>query len=333
MRRPVLSRGSLLLAIAAAAIAGAAITFVDRAGAVPLTGETPAATRPRTEPVEARRKPGPEAPRPQKPTDEKPTDEKPGGEAPQPALPAAAPVSPTPPPPKAEAIEVDVSTRTVAVTSAFSGTEIVVFGSVDNSRQESAESGYYDVVVVVEGASAPTIVREKTRMLGIWVNSERVRFETLPLYRAVASTRPLEEIAEARILSVNGVNLDRTLRGPMGSAKSLAFGAAAIRLKRRDGLYVNQEFGVAFIGRTLFRAGVKLPANIPVGPLDVRVLLFKDGKVLASKAATVRLERQGLERLIYDFAYEHPFFYGLLAVSLAVGAGLIASAVFQRQTA
>lgn len=248
---------------------------------------------------------------------------------------AAAPPVPQPPPPaapRAEAIEVDVSTRTVAVTSAFSGTEIVVFGSVDNSRQESAESGYYDVIVVVEGASAPAIVREKTRVLGIWVNTDRVRFETLPLYRAVASTRPLEEIAEPRVLAASGVNLDRLLRGPSGSPKTLQFGAAAVRLKQRDGLYVTREFGVAFIGRTLFRAAVKLPANIPVGPLDVRVLLFKDGQVLASKAASVTLERQGLERLIYDFAYEHPFWYGMLAVSIAFGAGLLASAVFQRQT-
>lgn len=247
--------------------------------------------------------------------------------------PTTKPEAPKPEPPKAETIEVDVSTRTVAVTSQFSGTEIVVFGSVDNSRQESAESGYYDVVVVVEGATAPVVVRRKSRVLGMWVNTDEMQFETLPLYRAVASTRPLDEIAEPRILSNLGVNLDRVIRGPTGTAKSIAFGGAAIRLKQRDGLYVGQDFGVAFIGRTLFRAGVKLPANIPVGPLDVRVLLFKDGRMLATRTANVRLERQGLERLIYDFAYEYPFWYGVLAVAMAAGAGLAAAAFFNRQTA
>jgi Putative transmembrane protein (Alph_Pro_TM) len=50
-----------------------------------------------------------------------------------------------------EAIQADVSMRSVAVTSSFNGTEVVIFGAVDNSRQASAESGLYDVVIVVEG--------------------------------------------------------------------------------------------------------------------------------------------------------------------------------------
>jgi uncharacterized protein (TIGR02186 family) len=246
----------------------------------------------------------------------------------------AAQRSPAPPalPPPAEGIEVDVSTRTVAITSVFTGTEIVVFGSVDNSRQQSAESGYYDIVVVVEGAAAPAVVREKRRMsgVGIWVNATRMRFE-LPLYRAIASTKPIDEIAEPRELLVNGISFDKIFAGLNPGKPGLdAFKGAVMRLKQRDGLYVTQDFGVAFIGRSLFRAGVKLPGNIPIGPLEVRVHLFKDGKVLASKSANVRLERQGLERLIYDFAYEYPIWYGFLAVAMAAGAGLVASAVFQR---
>ena len=50
-----------------------------------------------------------------------------------------------------ESVQADVSARTVSVTSSFNGTEIVIFGAVDNSQQPSAESGYYDVVIVVEG--------------------------------------------------------------------------------------------------------------------------------------------------------------------------------------
>ena len=45
-----------------------------------------------------------------------------------------------------ESVQADVSARNVAVTSSFNGTEIVIFGAVDNSQQPSAESGYYDVV-------------------------------------------------------------------------------------------------------------------------------------------------------------------------------------------
>ncbi|MGE0022455.1 MAG: TIGR02186 family protein, partial [Hyphomicrobium sp.] len=79
------------------------------------------------------------------------------------AQPAAERAADKPAPPQGkEAVEADVSTRTIAVTSAFTGTEIVVFGSVVNSRQPSPEAGYYDVIVVLEGLDAPLLVRRKT---------------------------------------------------------------------------------------------------------------------------------------------------------------------------
>ncbi len=249
----------------------------------------------------------------------------PSNDAPDPPSQPGAPAAPAP-----EGIEIDVSTRNIAITSTFSGTEIVVFGSVENSRQQSAESGYYDIVVIINGATAPAIVREKSKVFGIWVNADRMRFETLPLYRALSSTRPVDEIADKAILASNQITLDHYIRPGDSNEKAQLFSSAAARIKQRDGLYVARDYGAAFIGRSLFRATAKLPANIPVGPLEVRVLLFHDGKVLASRTASVRLEREGLERLIYDYAYEQPFLYGLLAVAMALGAGLIASAVFQR---
>jgi uncharacterized membrane protein len=52
-----------------------------------------------------------------------------------------------------ETVEADVSTRSVAITSSFVGTEILIFGTVENSRAPSAEAGTYDVVVVVKPIS------------------------------------------------------------------------------------------------------------------------------------------------------------------------------------
>jgi uncharacterized protein (TIGR02186 family) len=273
------------------------------------------------------------------------------GVPPSPALapPAAAPAEPPPPtpqPPAAptkpvappEKVEADVSTRTVAVTTQFTGTEIIVFGSVTNGRQETAEAGYYDVVILVEGSGAPSIVRLKDQIGGLWVNAAQVRFDGLPLYSAIASTRPIEEIAEPRTLVTHGIGFGRARMFPgVGSSPTTAqeldnYKSAAIRLKQRDGLYVRQDTGVVFRGSSLFRANIKLPANIPVGPLEARVYLFREGKMLSSNMATVRLERQGFERLVYDFAFEYPFWYGLLAVITAAAAGLTAAAIFQRPT-
>jgi uncharacterized protein (TIGR02186 family) len=237
-----------------------------------------------------------------------------------------------------ERIEVDVSSRSVAVTSSFNGTEIVVFGSVENSRQPSAESGYYDIVIVVEGAMAPIVARKKSNVGGLWVNSSSVRFASLPIFYAIVSSRPIDEIAEPSVRDAHAIGFahvpmsvaSKTLTSGVSDEELKGFREAIVRLKRKEGLYVSADYGALFIGRNLFRATVALPANIPVGPVKARVYLLRGGEVLSDAAATVTLSRQGFELLMYDFAHRQPLLYGLFCVALAVGAGLLASTLFRK---
>jgi uncharacterized protein (TIGR02186 family) len=236
-----------------------------------------------------------------------------------------------------ESVEADVSTRTIAVTSGFTGTEIVVFGTVVNSRQPSAEAGTYDVIVVLEGAPMPLLARRKSNVAGLWVNTEHAAFESAPSYYAIASTRPIEEIADDALLEKNAIGLDYVRLSP--AAKSVidtqpavlkTFKEAVIRLKQHEGLYLKQDYAVIFIGKSLFRSSISLPANVPVGPLTTRVYLFREGELLSTFSSRVRLEREGVELWLYRFSVRHPAAYGLLAVLVAVAAGLIASALFRR---
>ncbi|WP_439544201.1 TIGR02186 family protein [Hyphomicrobium sp.] len=248
-----------------------------------------------------------------------------------------------PPPGRPEAeqkerVEADVSSRTIAVTSGFTGTEIVVFGSVVNSRQTSAEAGYYDVVVVLEAMATPLLARRKSNVAGLWVNTASVGFEGAPSYCAIVSTRPLEEIADDDLLERHAIGLDFVRLAPAARSaietqpgELKAFKEAVIRLKQKEGLYIKADYGVIFIGQSLFRSSITLPANVPVGPLTARVYLFREGELLSTFSTKVRFEREGLELWLYRFAMRQPVLYGLMAVLVAVAAGLIASTVFRRR--
>lgn len=235
-----------------------------------------------------------------------------------------------------EAVEADISTRSVAVTSSFTGTEIIVFGSVEHSRQPTAESGYYDIAIVVDGTPTPIIARRKANVAGIWINAQSLRFETVPSYYAIASTRPVEEIADPQILDQHRIGFDSihmkvAAEQPQLPPADLAdFRSAVIRLKQKEQLYKKSDYGVAFIGRSLFRSAIALPANVPVGPLVTHTYLFKDGKLLSRSTKRVSLQREGLERFLHNFAFDYPLLYGMFAVFAAVAAGLIASTMFKR---
>jgi uncharacterized protein (TIGR02186 family) len=236
-----------------------------------------------------------------------------------------------------ETVQADVSTRTVAVTSSFTGTEIVVFGAVDNSRQPGPESGYYDVVVVIEGAPSKIAVRKKSRVGGIWLNTRNAEFDGVPSYYAIWSTRPLEEIASEGTMIGYEIGFEHVRMTPAGGTEAAGsqakvpavdatdFRAALVRLKARQGLYVRNEFGVTFIGKSLFRANIALPANVTVGPFETRVYLFHDEKLLSQYSARLNLEREGVERHLHDFAFSWPLIYGIATVLIAAAAGLAAA--------
>jgi len=238
-----------------------------------------------------------------------------------------------------ESVQADVSARNVAVTSSFNGTEIVIFGAVDNSQQPSAESGYYDVLIVVEGVPTRTVARRKNNVAGLWLNTAAATFDLVPSYYAIASTRPIDEITTEEFRATHGIGFQHLRFAPaFGEAQGLStedlaeFRRAIIRLKRKQGLYVQDPFSVAFIGRSLFRATIELPANVTVGPFETRVYLFREEKLLSQYAVRLNLEREGVERHLHAFAFGYPTLYGLMTVMIAVAAGLTASTVFRKST-
>lgn len=262
------------------------------------------------------------------PVPERPLPETKAGE------PAAAPPAKAEP---REMVQADVSTRRVAVTANFSGTEVVVFGAVDNSRQASAEAGLYDIVIVLVGTPSRLVARRKANVAGLWLNVQSLVFDSVPSYYAIASTRPLDEIASEDVLKAYDIGFEHvrmtlssgTFSGPP-TKEIKEFREAVVRIKQRERLYQQEQYGVAFIGRSLFRASIDLPANVTVGPFDTRVYLFRDGELLSQYTVRLNLEREGLEEILHGFALRHAALYGLAAVLMAVGAGLLASAFFRK---
>ena len=84
-----------------------------------------------------------------------------------------------------------LSQDTVETTSNYTGTDIVVFGAI-----EQAEAGGNDVVVVLRGPDADMIVRKKDSVAGIWINRDQERLYGMPSYYYIASSKPLAKMAD-----------------------------------------------------------------------------------------------------------------------------------------
>jgi uncharacterized protein (TIGR02186 family) len=231
-----------------------------------------------------------------------------------------------------ETVETDISSRNIAIESTFTGASIVVFGTITRSRQTAPEAGLYDLAIVIRGPEQPVLIRRKSRVLGIWINTESRPYQNVPGYYAVLSTRPLNEITDKKTLNKYGIGFDSLLIERAGvNGRQDPFREAVLRIRRDQGLYRDKETGAAFIGTSLFRATAELPANVPVGEYWVDVFVFREGKLIGEHSSTLTLRKQGFERFVYTLAFDRPLVYGLVAVAAAMIAGLLASAIFRRE--
>lgn len=233
-----------------------------------------------------------------------------------------------------EAISSDLSSRNISIQSNFTGARLVVFGTVEHSKQDASESGIYDIAVVVRGPDKTFVTRRKERTFGIWINRTTATFNNIPGFYGVLSTRPLDEIAKPSTLNGLGIGFDSLDLIPVGETKKLPehkeFRDALVRVKKREGVYFEQGVGVVFISPSLFRATFDLPAGVPVGDYKTTVHLFRDGKLLGLNSSELRIQKVGFERFVYALAFDQPLIYGILAVLAAIASGLIASMVFRK---
>ncbi|MGC1349938.1 MAG: TIGR02186 family protein, partial [Xanthobacteraceae bacterium] len=81
---------------------------------------------------------------------------------------------------------------------------------------------------------------------------------------------------------------------------------------------------------TLFRASIRLPAQVPVGDYTVDVKLFADGNLVAHTDSAFEIVMVGFEQFVVDAARDHGLLYGLATALMALLTGWIASVAFRR---
>ena len=232
-----------------------------------------------------------------------------------------------------EVVQSDISMREISIQSNFTGVEIVLFGSIDFSKAPAPDEKPYDVIMVVRGPDRPLVIRRKERIAGLWMNGDSKTFSAVPDFYAVLASRPFRAIASEEMLKPLGIgfaNLDygKTVEGDNTDDE---FRANLIRLQQEHRLFQESDDAIGFIGRSLFRGSVDLPVNVPIGRYTTQVFLFRDGKLLSQSQSSLQVHKVGLERVVYMLAYRYPLTYGLLAVLIAISAGLLAWTAFRRE--
>ncbi len=235
----------------------------------------------------------------------------------------------------AQALVTDLSDYHVAITSSFTGTQLLLFGAFGRNIDPTNT----DLIVVVRGPPQKITMRRRAREFGVWVNADKIEFASAPGYYQVASTKNLDGLASNQLLARNQIGLRYLKLDPVTPEVALApagapldeYRAALIRSKIRDGLYREDIGSVTFVSPSLFRQTIYIPANVPIGDYRVEVYLVSDGDIVSAQSSPLFIGKTGSEREISLFAHRWPLAFGLIAIVLALIAGFAAGEIFRKE--
>ena len=221
----------------------------------------------------------------------------------------------------------EVSTDLVQINTGFDGMNLLLFGTTNGAN---------DIIIVIKGPLETYIIRKKTRVASIWINTEKVIIENVPTFYALASTRPLNQIAAQSILKEYGIganNFSINLSKQPNAKKidiSDEYKNALIRLKNKLGLYIDNPIKIKLIEGQLFKANIKFPANVSTGEYTAEIYSFKNGLLLDVINKPILVEKIGIGADVFRLAHSHSALYGIIAILIAVASGWIAAVIFRK---
>lgn len=225
-----------------------------------------------------------------------------------------------------QALVADLSDHEIAITTGFTGAELLLFGAIEGEGQ---------IVVVVTGPRQTMTVRRKERIAGIWINTESMTFQNVPSFYAVAATGSLEEI-DPDVRARQEMGLDHLSLRPYLKdrdtpvAKIRAYRDGLVRNQVRHGLFSASSGRISVLSERLFRTRVSFPANVVTGIYTVSVYYIRDGSPVHAQTTPLRVSKIGLGAYVFRFAHTNAAAYGVFAILIAVLAGWLAAVIFRK---
>ena len=224
----------------------------------------------------------------------------------------------------------DYSQDNIKVDVRFHGERIYFFGTVPDPKADV-------VVKLVPVHSNPIKLTRKGKVVLFWMGVKQYEIQRLPYLFKVHSSRPLKDILNPEETAKHRLDY-RTLKDDM--ELKLVKGEEApddrevmfngfVDLKEELNLYRVAENRIRIRKGRLFEHYFSFPDKAKEGTYLVETYAVKDGRVIATSSDKITVEKVGIAAWLYRTSQENGLLYGIIAVIVALAAGLLTGMVFK----
>ena len=223
-------------------------------------------------------------------------------------------------------IVADLSQENVKISTDFQGAKILLFGAYDGEQGD-------DIIVIVTGPKGLVTVQKKEKILGVWVNTKKVNYINTPKYLSISSNRKIDDILNKKTQKVSEIglnNLKVRIQPGIKVENEKNWRQALTRNMLKSNLWSVNENSISLNKDSLFRSYLELPSNVITGQFKVKILHYRNSKLVSQQINSINVSKSGISAEIYEIAQNYSTLYGIFAVLLAVLVGWGSNLIFRK---
>lgn len=222
-------------------------------------------------------------------------------------------------------LQLKLGTDTVEISTFYNGTTLEIHGLVPEDA---------DVLLYVSGPRHEVHLKEKGKVAGfLWMNKTDVTLENTPavymLYVPIGwpvdSLKPEIGVGYKALLSDIVIN-------PESEDKDFVF-AEYVKLMEESGVYgiddTTLAYGEPHNGVKSYSATLTIPSKMGAGQYTVNAVRVQNGVATGQISNDLEVVLTGFPAFISSLAFGSPLLFGLMAVAIAIAAGLLVGFVFR----
>lgn len=196
-----------------------------------------------------------------------------------------------------------------------------------------------DVIVKLTSTeNVPLSVNRKGRVAIVWMNVKQFTVTGLPLLYKIHSTKPIDQILSKELAAELGIGYEvlkdqmqlELVRGEAGEDDRDKVFEGVLALKQEANLYNIDENRIEVTGGKLFKHFFRFPSAATEGVYRAESYVFMQGKLIGKGVDEITIQKTGIEAAFTNLAFNRPILYGIMAVLVALGMGLLVGFIFKK---
>ncbi len=225
-----------------------------------------------------------------------------------------------------QAMNLTVTPSEIHISIGYGGKNLVIKGT-------TSEPG--EVIIKISSKTEAARFKYKGKAAGLfWMKIGDIEYKPVPSVYKVYSTGKINEIlnADERASYYIGYdsleNMVQIEGGPKELDKDLWF-KQLVKFKEENGLYSIQEGTVRFTSDNQFECKIHWPFQAMPDDYKVEAFLVKNQHILDKADTVLKVKRVGIVKQFTSMAFGKPAVYGVMAVVIAIIAGVAVGMVFK----